>query len=172
MKHSTTKGTAFATLQDLDKSLFDRQHAELALEEINVKIEQACAAIRARYAERVTELATIIVTETKLEMDYLIEHKSDFDGPPRSLTLSSGTVGFRLGQERLAQGVHGLVGRVVGHPEAGGGLFDRDLAHEKIQKPQPLAPTQPADAQKTAGSLLEGVAAPAAGVPVGMVCHP
>lgn len=102
MKVKTKPGLpALVTLGDLDKSITLRQHAELAMEAMNIEIEQECASIRARYAERATELATCIVDESRRQIEYLEAHKSDFDGPPRSRELSAGTVGFRLGQERL-----------------------------------------------------------------------
>jgi phage host-nuclease inhibitor protein Gam len=93
---------AIKCLGDFENSLLIRKHAEIDLDEQRVAMEQELALVTASYSKRLTDLALKIKAQTARQMEYLEEHKADFDGPPRSIELPSGTIGYRLGQPRLA----------------------------------------------------------------------
>ena len=94
-------GSADWTLKDMERSLAKRQALTLDLEEAINQLEQNIAALRKAFAPEMTELAIQIDQETKLQLAWMVAHKADFDGPPRSIELPFGTVGYRLGQPRL-----------------------------------------------------------------------
>lgn len=88
-------------LPDVNLSLSLMLEAQLASEALTNEMETRIAKIRDEYAERLSGLNGDYQAEKKMVEAYLKAHKDDFEGPPRSVELAHGTVGFRLGQKHL-----------------------------------------------------------------------
>jgi phage host-nuclease inhibitor protein Gam len=89
------------TLADVERCLTELQRLTIERDLKTAALEKRQAAIAAEYGAVFAELDANIAVEQKALELYLKEHKSDFDGPPRSVQFVSGTIGYRLGMPRL-----------------------------------------------------------------------
>ena len=95
------KPATLKTLRDVEKSLAGLVQLTLRRNFFINELEGKIADMREQYGEELADLSSDIKAEEKYILEYLAAHKADFDGPPRSVELPAGTIGYRLGQPRL-----------------------------------------------------------------------
>ena len=89
------------TVQDFAASLQRRLNLMVECDGLVNSMEREKAAISAEYGPDIADVVGKMDLEEKRQLAWMVSHKADFDGPPRSLSFPCATVGYRLGQEHL-----------------------------------------------------------------------
>ena len=89
------------TLLDMQESLARRQALEIERDGLINEMERELAEVREKYGQDLAGAALQLEVEIKLQQAWMGAHKADFDGPPRSIDLPCGTIGYRMGKEHL-----------------------------------------------------------------------
>jgi len=97
----STVNSAEWTVKDMERSLARRQALEVELDGLINEMERELAEVRGKYGRDMAAIAIKITTEKQLQGPWMVAHKADFDGPPRSIEFACATIGYRLGQEHL-----------------------------------------------------------------------
>lgn len=95
------KNALLETRSDAERAVSELQSLHIERDGVVNQMEERLAAIRDEYAERLDGLNADIQAEEKLVLAWLKKNEKLFEGPPRSIEFPCGTVGYRLGQERL-----------------------------------------------------------------------
>lgn len=89
------------TFEEFDRSVSVRKLLELDLRAEVEQIDREIEAVRQRHAEDLQRLQADIAHHEAMEMAWMAAHKAEFDGATRSVKLTSGVAGYRLGQRHL-----------------------------------------------------------------------
>jgi phage host-nuclease inhibitor protein Gam len=88
-------------IADVEQAVADLQRIEIERETMAHTLEHELADVRAAFTEPLADLDADIQGKRTRILDWLKDHKAQFDGPPRSQEFACGTIGYRLGQRYL-----------------------------------------------------------------------
>lgn len=95
------KKAALKNLEEVSVSLSEMARLKGEFDAQSAALEKEVSMIRRKYEERLLNLACDLDVGEKLVLSYLKKNKAEFDGPPRSVELPAGKIGWRLGQPHL-----------------------------------------------------------------------
>ena len=89
------------TVEEFAETLAQRQALEIELDGIRNEMEAEMAKVRDQFGMDIASLTIQVETLSKLQLEWMRDHKAEFNGPPRSMDFPTATVGYRLGQPHL-----------------------------------------------------------------------